>query len=228
MPAYRGSSSPGRVGATGRGPVMTAVGTVSGWGARAVVAAPRDSLSGPPAPGAPSPGSSPPGPPPHGAPPHGAPSHGAPPPGPQPPAPDDGLPGSGPAGDWPLRDFAELSAWPGAVPQARAHAGELLSRWGLGSLRENAELVVSELVTNAVTATRGTGDLRPVRLWLLSDRARLLILVWDPCRHSPARIDPAEDEECGRGLLLVETVSKEWDWFATLHPAGKAVWALCE
>jgi anti-sigma regulatory factor (Ser/Thr protein kinase) len=203
---------------------MTAVGAVSGWGARAVAAAPRRSLSDPPAPGSPPHDASPAGPPP----PHGAPLHGAPPPGPQPPAPDDGLPGSGPAGDWPLRDFTELSAWPGAVPQARAHAGELLCRWGLDSLSENAELVVSELVTNAVTATRGTGDVCPVRLWLLSDRARLLILVWDPCRHSPARIDPAEDEECGRGLLLVETVSKEWDWFATLHPAGKAVWALCE
>ncbi|MBO0807907.1 MAG: ATP-binding protein [Actinobacteria bacterium] len=202
---------------------MTAAGTVSGWGARAVVAAPRHSLSGPPSQGAP-----PDGAPPHAAPPFGAPPQGAPAPGPPPPAPDTGLPGSGPAGDWPLRDFTELSAWPGAVPQARAHAGELLCRWGLAGLRDDAELVVSELVTNAVAATRGTGDVSPVRLWLLSDRARLLILVWDPCRHSPARIDPAEDEECGRGLLLVESVSTEWDWFATLHPAGKAVWALCE
>lgn len=171
---------------------------VSGWGARAVSAA---SCQGP---------------------------SGILPPAPSPPAPDPGLPGAGPGGDWLLRDFTELSAWPGAVPQARAHTGQALRRWGIARLAEDAELVVSELVTNAVTATHDDAAGCPVRLWLLSDRARLLVLVWDGCRHSPARIDPGEDEECGRGLLLVETVSREWDWYATLHPAGKAVWALCE
>ena len=57
---------------------------------------------------------------------------------------------------WPLRDFLELGALPGAVPCARAHTTQLLWEWGpgLASLADSAELIVSELITNAVVASR--------------------------------------------------------------------------
>jgi hypothetical protein len=57
-------------------------------------------------------------------------------------------------GRWPLRSFLELGALPGAVPCARLHTRQLLWEWGLIALSETAELLVSEIVTNA-DAPRG-------------------------------------------------------------------------
>jgi anti-sigma regulatory factor (Ser/Thr protein kinase) len=94
-------------------------------------------------------------------------------------------------------------------------------------LADNAELLVSELVTNAVAASRSTGSGSAVRLWLLSDTARLLILVQDASPHRPVRADPGPDAEHGRGLLLVEAISDQWGWYAPAPgAAGKVTWAL--
>jgi hypothetical protein len=63
---------------------------------------------------------------------------------------------------------------------------------------------------------------------MLSDRERVLVIVWDASPFPPSRLHPGEDAEEGRGLVLVETLSAEWGW----HPApwgnieGKATWAL--
>jgi anti-sigma regulatory factor (Ser/Thr protein kinase) len=46
-----------------------------------------------------------------------------------------------------------LGALPNAVPCARLHASLVLAEWGLKALAETAELIVSELVTNAVRAS---------------------------------------------------------------------------
>ena len=51
---------------------------------------------------------------------------------------------------WPLRSFLELGALPSAVPCARLHTRHLLWEWHLTGLRDSAELVVCELVTNAI------------------------------------------------------------------------------
>ncbi len=73
---------------------------------------------------------------------------------------------------------------------------------------ETAELIVSELVSNAVAASRALdGGPFPVRFWLLSDRKRVLIVVWDASPIPPARLDPADDAEDGRGLMLVDALS---------------------
>ena len=57
------------------------------------------------------------------------------------------------AADWPRQSFLELAALPSAVPCARLHAREVLWEWRQGSQAEEAELLVSELVTNAVQAS---------------------------------------------------------------------------
>lgn len=143
---------------------------------------------------------------------------------PPPPHPDADL-----AGEWPLVDFLELGALPGAVPCARLHTRHLLWEWRLTSLEERAELVVSELATNAVAAsTPGSTGILPVRLWLLADAARLLILVWDTNDRPPLPADTGEDAEGGRGLHLVEAMCPRWNWYATPQSGGKTVWALCE
>jgi anti-sigma regulatory factor (Ser/Thr protein kinase) len=103
----------------------------------------------------------------------------------------------------------------------------VLWEWGQKSLTEDAELVVSELATNAVTAARAMASIHPVRLWLLSDNSRTLIMMGDASPHSPRRIDPAAtDTDGGRGLLLVEALSSNWGWYTTRKVGTtKVVWA---
>jgi anti-sigma regulatory factor (Ser/Thr protein kinase) len=130
-------------------------------------------------------------------------------------------------GRWPLRSFLELGSLPGAVPCARLHTRQLLWEWQLTVLSGTAELLVSELVTNAVQITQADARTAPVRLWLLADRARLLMLVWDASPLPPVRVSPDGEAENGRGLLLVEALSTRWDHFGH-HSGGKVVWALCD
>lgn len=128
--------------------------------------------------------------------------------------------------EWPLRSFLEFGPLPGAVPCARLHARHVTWEWGLAGLSEDTELLVSELVTNAVQASRSLRLTAPVRMWLLSDSARVLILVWDACGQPPVRMEAGQEAEGGRGLLLVEAISSQWDWYATQERGGKVVWAL--
>ncbi len=132
------------------------------------------------------------------------------------------------AGEWPLQDFLELGALPGAVSSARLHARQLLWEWGISQLGGDVELIVDELMANAVKAAETMAEVLPVRLWLLSDKARVMVMVWDPAPQPPVRMDVDEEAESGRGLLLVETFSKQWDWYVPEGIGGKVVWALCE
>ncbi len=127
---------------------------------------------------------------------------------------------------WPLQDFLELGALASAVPCARLHARQVLREWGLGNLGDSAELLVTELVTNAVRASRDAGRDSAVRLWLLSDSAQLLILVWDASPQPPVLTDAGDEAEHGRGLMLVEAVSEQWGWSPTEEGDGKFVWAI--
>jgi hypothetical protein len=54
---------------------------------------------------------------------------------------------------WPFVVVPAAGALPGATPCARLHARAVLHEWGLAGLAEAAELIVSELVTNAVRAS---------------------------------------------------------------------------
>ena len=129
-------------------------------------------------------------------------------------------------GDWPLRSFLELGALASAVPCARWHARQVLWEWRLSEFSERAELLVSELVTNSIKASRSLEQVSPVRFWLLSDQACVLVMVWDANLQPPARVHAAEDAEGGRGLLLVETLSERWDWYVPPSMGGKVTWAL--
>lgn len=53
---------------------------------------------------------------------------------------------------WPRRDFLELGALVSAVPCARLHARHVLREWELACLGDSAELLITELVPNAVQA----------------------------------------------------------------------------
>jgi anti-sigma regulatory factor (Ser/Thr protein kinase) len=129
------------------------------------------------------------------------------------------------AAQWPLRSFLELGALPSAVPCARLHARQVLWEWGLTACSDSTELLVSELVTNAMQISRVTAQDDPVRLWLVSDRQQVVIFVWDASPLPPAPADVGEDAESGRGLLIVEAASERWGWDFPPALGGKVVWA---
>jgi anti-sigma regulatory factor (Ser/Thr protein kinase) len=128
---------------------------------------------------------------------------------------------------WPLHDTLVLGALADAVPSARVHLRKLLGQWGHAELEQDASVVISELVTNAVAAS---AELRPaaapVLMWLASDRRRVLAAVADASPQPPMRLKLGPEAERGRGLALVEALSSRWGW----HPASitgltKFVWA---
>ena len=139
--------------------------------------------------------------------------------------------------EWPLHSYLELRALPASVRSARLHARNSLRKWDMAYLADTAELLVSEIVTNAVRASAPiahqqceTGQApRPqqMRLWLTSDRHSVLIQVWDSDHHHPVPRDVGADAEDGRGLLLIETLSTQWGCHVPDGQAGKIVWAVC-
>ena len=92
---------------------------------------------------------------------------------------------------WPLRSFLELGALPSAVPCARLHTRQLLWEWQLTDLSD-AELLVSEIVTNAIQVSQADDRTASVRLWLLADQAQVVILVWDASPLPPVRMSGSE------------------------------------
>ncbi|GGY15672.1 ATP-binding protein [Streptomyces djakartensis] len=105
-----------------------------------------------------------------------------------------------------------------AVPEARKALRELLGQWGKNGQSDVAELLTSELVTNAIvhtdhdavlTATVGPRGLRVEVRDFVARRPRL-------------RVPVADDGTNGRGLFLVESLAD--DWGVRAHGVGKAVW----
>ncbi|GKQ41128.1 SpoIIE family protein phosphatase [Streptomyces sp. A012304] len=120
-----------------------------------------------------------------------------------------GLPAES-VGDW------TLPREPRSVGRAREYArGQLLS-WGLEPLVDTTELLVSELVTNALRY--GEGE---IRLRLLLDRT-LVCEVWDAGLVQPRRRRARDTDEGGRGLQLVGLLSAAWGSRRTGR--GKTVW----
>jgi anti-sigma regulatory factor (Ser/Thr protein kinase) len=128
--------------------------------------------------------------------------------------------------EWPLGSYLELGALPSAVPCARLHARQILWEWGLADLSQTIELLVSELTTNAIRVAQSLDQASPVRLWLLSDKQRVIVSVWDNSPAPPERKKVSEDADGGRGLLLVDAMSTRWGWYPPRDNGGKCVW--CE
>ena len=142
-----------------------------------------------------------------------------------------------PAGDepWPLHSYLELGLLKTSVRCAREHTRLVLAEWGLPDLADSAEQVVSEVVTNAITAScqlmgsrfggRWSPGAPPVRLWLLSDSRAVFVAVWDGSDRMPQPKDLDLECEHGRGLWLVEALSEDWGAFRPAHASGKVTWA---
>jgi anti-sigma regulatory factor (Ser/Thr protein kinase) len=127
-----------------------------------------------------------------------------------------------------LRAVLDLGALPTAPGCARAWTRVILREWQLAGLSDAAELIVSELATNALLASRREGA-ASFRLILTRHRGELAILVRDFCRSVPRPQDAGEEDETGRGLLLVQAMSGRSGWYPPDDGIpGKAVWAVLE
>jgi anti-sigma regulatory factor (Ser/Thr protein kinase) len=118
----------------------------------------------------------------------------------------------------------ELGPLPSAVPCARLHTKVILQEWDLGPVAEDAELIVSELMTNALQASLSLTDAQPIVLHLLANDERLIIQVWDALPMAPTPQQHALDAETGRGLEIVSLLSDRWGFYRP-RDGGKTVWA---
>jgi hypothetical protein len=126
-----------------------------------------------------------------------------------------------------------LSPLPEEARTARQFVRELLTCWGLGYLSDDAELIIAELVGNAVRHGLRTGrpiiplgkESPPLRLCLLRRIGEVMLAVTDPSDEAPAPRVPGADGESGRGLQIVGALSYVWGW-SPIEGNGKAVWAV--
>jgi anti-sigma regulatory factor (Ser/Thr protein kinase) len=113
---------------------------------------------------------------------------------------------------------------------ARATVRDALAQWRLRHLTDDAEAITSEIVANAIAASKraappGTAP-AAVTLWLTVRDAELCIRVQDPDPAPPPRPrrPPDDDAEHGRGLLIVDALASRWGWYPAAT-GGKYVWA---
>jgi anti-sigma regulatory factor (Ser/Thr protein kinase) len=111
-----------------------------------------------------------------------------------------------------------LTTGPAAPAEARRQVRAAIRAWEIPVDPDVAILLTSELVTNAiryeVTAT--------VTLAITRSVGQLRVDVHDTSRFLPMLVDASAEDEAGRGLMLVTTLSDEWGFYRT--PAGKAVY----
>ncbi|MFJ3951984.1 SpoIIE family protein phosphatase [Streptomyces libani] len=120
-----------------------------------------------------------------------------------------------------LLEPARVAEWevpsdPAAVAPVRAACLRMLESWGLAAIDFTTELILSELITNAIRY-----GAQPIRVRLLYDRA-LICEVSDGTSASPHLRRAATTDEGGRGLFLVAQFAQRWGTRYT--PGGKVIW----
>lgn len=130
-----------------------------------------------------------------------------------------------------LQTHLELAATSSAVPCARGRVRAVAHEWGLAELADTAELLASELTTNALQASerlKSRADLAIapfVRIWITSDQTSIMIHVWDASDAMPVRQEAGPGDDCGRGLMILDALSGDWGAYRTAE-GGKVVWAM--
>ncbi len=120
----------------------------------------------------------------------------------------------------------DLPTAPESARAARHFAHAQLTEWRLTALADDVDLVISELITNALLharADRRTAEGATIRLDLEYDGDGLYCRVTDGSALPPTPEDAGDTAESGRGLLLVQALSASWGWKPEAR--GKIVWA---
>ncbi|MDX2760373.1 PAS domain S-box protein [Streptomyces sp. ME08-AFT2] len=112
---------------------------------------------------------------------------------------------------------AELPATASAVSEGRSFLVEAFTSWDCAHRADDARLLVSEVLTNAVQHAEG-----PLLLHLRRTVTELAVEVSDLSPHLPQPRLAAEDEESGRGLILVDALADSWGVRPT--DQGKTTW----
>ncbi|MFI9051635.1 SpoIIE family protein phosphatase [Streptomyces sp. NPDC053427] len=110
----------------------------------------------------------------------------------------------------------DLAADPAVVAGARTLADRQLTEWGMDDLVFTTELIVSELVTNAIRHATGPLTLRLIR------QDVLICEVFDASSTSPRLRHARTTDEGGRGLFIVAQLTRRWGTRYT--PDGKTIW----
>jgi anti-sigma regulatory factor (Ser/Thr protein kinase) len=130
-----------------------------------------------------------------------------------------------PAARWVCRQIGSSPRDAGlACRGAREFTGQILRGWGLPVLAEDAAVIVSELVTNALLhgCARGAADQVELLLWRRA--GQMVCAVTDLGPQPPVMASPAPLAEAGRGLQVVQALSVTWGW-TRLGGRRKVVWA---
>ncbi|WP_336050513.1 ATP-binding protein [Streptomyces sp. CA2R101] len=110
-----------------------------------------------------------------------------------------------------------------SAARARAALRRQLRVWHIsGELADSAERLLSELVTNAMRAQAQAPGAPEVGVRFVWAGGRLRLEVRDVSDELPVMNDAEEDEECGRGLVLVDALASGWG--VDRDGTGKTVW----
>jgi len=113
-----------------------------------------------------------------------------------------------------------IAADPALVARVRRALRGALRDWGVAELTEDMELIVSELVSNAIRHGSGNG----VGVLLVAQDGLALLEVADGTGGQPADRQPDDEDEDGRGLLIVRALAKDCGW-RTNDLGGTTIWA---
>jgi anti-sigma regulatory factor (Ser/Thr protein kinase) len=113
---------------------------------------------------------------------------------------------------------ADFPATPSSVAAARRLVTDAVTAFGLGDLDDRAELLASELVTNAIRHAHG-----PVKVRASHRRARTItVMVCDEASALPTLEHRERCDDRGRGLQIVDAISDRWG--VETRENGKCVW----
>ena len=119
-----------------------------------------------------------------------------------------------------------------SIATARAFTVRTMQKWGAESRGDDAAAVVTELMTNALRhalaalpADSKSTSAWPIRLGLADPGPYVVCAVADPSVEPPAPRQPDWQDEAGRGLLVVASLSDQWGCCTAPDGQGKVVWA---
>jgi anti-sigma regulatory factor (Ser/Thr protein kinase) len=118
-----------------------------------------------------------------------------------------------------------LPSVPESVRIARFHVRAALGLHGLSEYADDAEIITSELVTNAIQhVSEDPAETIGITLARVWDPAAVGVIVTDSSPDGPIKRETTGASERGRGLHIVEALSVYWGWHP--EPGGKAIYAV--
>ena len=122
---------------------------------------------------------------------------------------------------------AELDSAPASVACARRLTRDTLARWDMQHLADDAQIIASELATNAITYAVPPRATLPAIIFAVHHRpGEIRFIVWDNGPGRPRHDAVGPEAETGRGLIIVDDLTGcNWGWWPTPRSGGKVVWA---